>query len=367
MGPPYRADQVGSLLRPPELLKARADLAEGKVDLEYLRYEEDRAILDVLALQRQVGMDVLTDGEYRRGGWMTDMAESVEGFVRQSMVMRWHGPNGGDEPSLSSVVGGKLKRRKRLTGDQAPFLVEHAQGPVKMTIPSPSGFMASSWRPGVSDAAYPTPAAMLHDLSAIVRDEVAALAGEGVAYIQLDTPQYSYFADQHMLGTLREKGLDLSTQLDLAIESDNACLNGLDRSKITTGLHICRGNSRSRWVAEGGYDAIAEQLFGGLEADRFLLEYDSDRAGGFEPLRFVPPPKVVVLGLVTTKSPELEDRDRLARRIEQASQFVPLERLALSPQCGFASVAAGNLLDWDDQRRKLQLVVDTARLVWGTH
>ncbi len=367
MGPPYRADQVGSLLRPPELLKARADVAEGKVDLEYLRYEEDRAILDILAVQRQVGIDVLTDGEYRRGGWMTDMAESVDGFVRQSMVMRWHGPGGGDEPSLSSVVGGKLKPRKRLTGQQAPFLVEHAQAPVKMTIPSPSGFMASSWRPGMSDAAYATPADMLRDLSAIVRDELAAVADEGVGYVQLDTPQYSYFADEDMIGTLREKGLDLPKQLDLAIQADNACLESLDRSKVTAGLHICGGNSRSRWVAAGGYDAIAERLFGGLNVDRFLLEYDSERAGGFEPLRFVPAPKVVVLGLITTKSPELEDRDELARRIDQAARFVPLDRLAISPQCGFASVAAGNLLDWDDQRRKLQLVADTARLVWGTH
>jgi len=182
----------------------------------------------------------------------------------------------------------------------------------------------------------------------------------------LDTPQYSYFADEHMLADLRSKGLDLAQQLDLAIASDNACFEGVDRSGITTALHICRGNSRSRWVAEGGYDAIAEQLFAGLEVDRFLLEYDDPaRTGGFEPLRFLPAPKMVVLGLITTKSPQLEDADELARRIDEAARFVPLERLALSPQCGFASVATGNLLDWDDQRRKLQLVADVARQVWG--
>jgi len=363
--PAYRADQVGSLLRPPELLKARADLAEGKVDRDYLRYEEDRAILDILALQRQAGLDVVTDGEYRRGAWMTDMAESVDGFERQSMVMHWKGPRGGDEPSASHVVGGKLSARKRLTGDQAAFLEQHAQAPFKMTIPSPSGFMASSYRLGTSDRAYATPADMLHDLAAIVRKEVEALAAEGTPYVQLDTPQYSYFADQRILADLRDKGLDLTDKLGLAIDSDSACFEGIDHSRVTTALHVCRGNSRSRWVAEGGYDVIAEQLFNNLRVDRFLLEYDSDRAGGFEPLRFVPAGKIVVLGLITTKSPQLEDRDQLAKRIDAAAKFVSLEQLALSPQCGFASVAAGNLLDWDDQRRKLQLLVDTARLVWG--
>src|SRR5579872_7522541 len=194
MGAGFRADQVGSLLRPPEVLKARADVAECKVDAAYLKYEEDRAILDVISLQRQIGLDVITDGEYRRGAWMTDMADSVDGFVRQSMTMPWKGPGGGSEPSASHVVGGKLARRKRLTGDQAAFLKKHAgDRPFKMTIPSPSGFMISSYRPGVSDSAYGTPAKMAQALAGIVRDEVQALIADGAAYIQLDTPQYSYF------------------------------------------------------------------------------------------------------------------------------------------------------------------------------
>jgi len=366
MAADYRADHVGSLLRPPELLKARADVAEGKVDTAYLRYEEDRAILEAISLQRQIGLDVITDGEYRRGAWMTDMADSVDGFVRQSATMRWKGPGGGDEPSASHVVGGKLRPRKRLTGDQAAFLKQHAgDKPFKMTIPSPSGFMISSYRPGVSEAAYVTPAEMARELAAVVRDEVKALVADGAAYIQLDTPQYSYFGDERMRAAILETGLDPDQALDDAIAADNACFAGVDRPGVTTALHICRGNSRSRWVAEGGYDAFADKLFNGLQVDRLLLEYDSERAGSLEPLRFVPNNKTVVLGLVTTKEPRLESKDELKRRIDQAAKYLPLERLALSPQCGFASVAAGNLLDWDDQRRKLELVVETAKEVWG--
>jgi 5-methyltetrahydropteroyltriglutamate--homocysteine methyltransferase len=319
-----------------------------------------------LALQRQAGIDVLTDGEYRRGAWMTDMADSVEGFVKRSAVMHWKGPGGGYEPSASHVVGGKLQARRRLTGEQTKFLLEHADGrPVKMTIPSPSGFMISSYRKGVSETAYSTPGEMARELAAIVHDEVAALAKEGVSYIQLDTPQYSYFGDQNMAAAIRESGLEPEQALEEAIASDNACLEGIDRGMVTVGLHVCRGNSRSRWVAEGSYDAFADRLFNGLKVDRFLLEYDDpDRSGGFEPLRFVPEGKMVVLGLVTTKSPRLEGKDELKRRIDEAGRYIPLEQLALSPQCGFASVAAGNLLDWDDQRRKLQIIVETAREVW---
>ncbi|HLQ35578.1 MAG TPA: hypothetical protein VK457_23065 [Chloroflexota bacterium] len=362
----YRADQVGSLLRPAELLKARADVAEGKVDRDYLRYEEDRAILEAISLQRQIGIDVITDGEYRRGAWMTDLADSVDGFVKQSAIMHWKGPGGGDEPSASHVVGAKLSRRKSLTGDQAAFVKQHAGvHPFKITIPSPSGFMISSYRPAVSGAAYAGPADMAHDLAAIVRDEIAALIAEGVPYIQLDTPQYSYFGDEHMQQAIREAGLEPRQALDDCIAVDNACLAGVERAGVTVGLHVCRGNSRSRWVAEGSYDAFAEKLFTGLEVDRFLLEYDDPaRSGGFEPLRFVPEGKMVVLGLVTTKSPQLERKDELMRRIDAAAQYIPLERLALSPQCGFASVATGNLLDWDDQRRKLELIVEVARDVW---
>jgi 5-methyltetrahydropteroyltriglutamate--homocysteine methyltransferase len=366
MSEAYRADQVGSLLRPPELLRAREEFAAGRLDAGGLREVEDRAILEALAGQRNAGVDVLTDGELRRQAWMTDMAEAVDGFVAQSTVIQWKGPGGRAEPSFSHVVGDRLRPRRRLTETQARFLKAHASGPCKVTLPSPSAFLMTSYEPGLSDRAYPTRADMLRDLSAIVRDELAALAADGIAYLQLDTPGYAmYFCDPTIRAGLPARGVDPEAALRLAVEADNASLEGLDRSRVTVGLHICRGNSRSRWAAEGGYEPIAETVFGGLRVDRLLLEYDSERAGGFEPLRFVPDRTTVVLGLVTTKSPQLESRDQLARRIEEASRYVPLERLAVSPQCGFASVAAGNLLSLDDQWRKLELVAETARLVWS--
>jgi 5-methyltetrahydropteroyltriglutamate--homocysteine methyltransferase len=361
----YRADQVGSLLRPPELLGARERHASGQLDDDGLRQAEDRAILDALRMQRDSGIDVVTDGEFRRGGWMTDMADAVDGFVPQSRMMEWQGPNAGPEPSISHVVGARLQPRRRLTGNQAPFLVEHAGGPTKVTVPAPDCFLIMSYAEGVTDQVYRTRAELLKDVSAIIHDELAALVADGVSYVQLDTPQYSYYCDEDRRRELRETGIDPDRDLELAIAADNEALAGLDRSRVTVGLHICRGNSRSRWVASGGYEPIADRVFPQLDVDRFLLEYDTDRAGGFEPLRFVPDGKIVVLGLVTTKQPELENRDFLARRVEEASKYVPLERLTLSPQCGFASVASGNLLSIDDERRKLDLVVETARLVWG--
>jgi 5-methyltetrahydropteroyltriglutamate--homocysteine methyltransferase len=361
----YRADQVGSLLRPPELLQARDAHAAARLDDDGLRQVEDRAILEALALQRDSGIDVLTDGEFRRSAWMTDMADAVDGFVSQSRMMEWQGPNGGPEPSVSHVVGGRLQPRRRLTGNQAPFLVEHAGGPTKVTVPAPDCFLIMSYAEGVTDQAYRSRAELLTDVSRIVHDELAALVEDGVPYLQLDTPQYSYYCDPARRTELQDAGIDPDRDLELAIRSDNEALEGLDRSRVTVGLHICRGNSRSRWVASGGYEPIAERVFPGLNVDRFLLEYDTDRAGGFEPLRFVPDDKIVVLGLVTTKEPQLENRDFLARRVEEASKYVPLERLTLSPQCGFASIASGNLLGLDDERRKLELVVETARLVWG--
>jgi 5-methyltetrahydropteroyltriglutamate--homocysteine methyltransferase len=361
----YRADQVGSLLRPADLLQARAAYAEGRLGLEELRKIEDRAILDALELQRRVGLDVFSDGEFRRGGWMTDVAEAVEGFVPERVGIRWRGPGGGVEGSLAHVVGARLRQVRRLTAHESAFLKARAPGPVKMTMPSPSVFMLLSFKPGLTDRFYATRADLLRDLARIVRDELRALADEGVPYLQLDAPQYGNYIDPGLREGLRQAGVDPDRALDEAIAADNGCVAGVKREGVTVALHICRGNNTSRWFAEGGYDPIAEKLFGGLEVDRFLLEYDSERAGGFEPLRYVPKGKTVVLGLITTKEARLESEDELLRRIEQASRYVPLENLALSPQCGFASAAAGNRLTADDQRRKLELAVETARKVWG--
>lgn len=359
-----RADQVGSLLRPASLLQARQDHAEGRLTAAELREQEDAAILAALARQRDVGIGVLTDGEFRRGSWITDMAEAVEGFVPLSRTIQWRGPGGGSEASTSQVVGARLRKHRRLTGAEAAFLAGFADGLYKVTLPAPSNFFIVSWRAGVSDQAYGSRSEMLDDAVRIIRGEVEALIDEGVPYVQLDAPFYGSFIDEGERERLRGQGLDLELALAQVVAADAACVEGLGRDGLTLALHICRGNSRSRWATEGPYDRIAEPLLTRVPVDAFLLEFDTPRAGSFEPLRFLPGGRTAVLGLVTTKEPALERRDDLLRRIEEASRYVPVERLALSPQCGFASVAAGNLLSEDDQWRKLELVVDTAAAVW---
>jgi 5-methyltetrahydropteroyltriglutamate--homocysteine methyltransferase len=361
----FRAEQVGSLLRPPELLRARAAHAEGRLKLEELRAEEDRAIQQALDTQRQLEIDVMTDGEMRRGSWLTDMADAVDGFVTERVALEWKGPGGGVEESTAKAAGAKLRKVRKMTGDEVPFLKKRAQGPFKVTLPAPSNFMLASYKAGITEKFYPTHADLLKDLTEIVRDEVQWLVSEGVDYIQFDAPYYSHYLDPKQRQQMKQGALNPEKELENAIAGDNDALQGVPRGSVMLALHVCRGNSRSRWYTEGGYDAIAEKLFGILDVDRFLLEYDSDRSGGFEPLRLVPRGKSVVLGLVTTKEPKLESQDELRRRIDEAAKFVPIENLALSPQCGFASVAAGNLLSIDEQWRKLKLVAETARKVWG--
>jgi 5-methyltetrahydropteroyltriglutamate--homocysteine methyltransferase len=346
-----RAEQVGSLLRPPELLRARAEqLPPGE-----LQRLEDRAIQDAIRRQRDIGLDILSDGELRRGSWLTDMADAVEGFVRQKVMLDWKGPGGGQEASTANAVGAKLRKARKLTGHELPLLQSIAAGEFKITLPAPSNFMLASYKPGLTDAFYPTHADLLHDLVEIVRDDVQWLVDQGVTYIQFDAPYYSHYL----------QGALANSNLDEAITADNAALAGIPRDKVTVAMHVCRGNSRSRWYSEGGYDAIAEKLFGTIDVERFLLEYDDERSGGFAPLQQVPRGKTVVLGLITTKQPMLESAEALRRRIDEAARYLPLENLAVSPQCGFASVAAGNLISMDDQWRKLELVAQTARAVWG--
>lgn len=361
----YRAEQVGSLLRPPELLAARSAYAAGQIPIEQLRYQEDQAILAALEKQREIGLDILSDGEMRRASWLTDMADAVDGFVPEKVSLEWKGPGGGVEGSTAQAAGAKLKKVRKLTCYELPLLKHAAAGPFKITLPAPSNFVLASFKPGITDAFYPTHVELLRDLVEIIRDEVRGLVSEGVRYIQFDAPYYSHYLDPVTRERMKASGFDPDRELERAIAGDNAALQEVPRSKVTVALHICRGNSRSRWYTEGGYDAIAEKLFGSMDADTFLLEYDTERSGGFEPLRLVPRNKTVVLGLITTKEPKLESQDELRRRIDEASRYVPMENLALSPQCGFASVAAGNLLSIDDQWRKLELVVKTARKVWG--
>jgi len=263
------------------------------------------------------------------------------------------------------IIGERLRQRRRLTAHESGFLKEHAPGPWKITMPAASYIVARGYTPSVTGKAYPTRGELASDVAGIVREEVLALAGEGAAYIQIDNPHYPDYIPEDRRQQWRDLGIDPDKALDEDIAADNASLRGLDRQQHVVAMHVCRGNGRSAWHTQGGYEAIAEKTFGGLEVDRFLLEYDSERSGGFEPLRFVPKNKSVVLGLVTTKLGQLESQDVLLKRIDEAAKYVPLDNLALSPQCGFASMAEGNRLSYDDQRRKLELVVETARKVWG--
>ena len=361
----FRAETVGSFLRPPELLKARIAHSEGKLKLEELRLAEDRAILSVFDGQKRAGMQVFTDGELRRGSWLTDMADAVEGFVADKVILDWKGPGGGFEASSAQAVGANLKKTRKLTAHELPFLKKSAPGPFKITVPAPSNFMVSSYKRGLTTRFYPTHAELLRDLVDIIRDEIKWLVAEGATYIQLDAPFYSHYVDSIQRGRLEREGLQPDEEFKKSVAGDNSLLRDIPRGKVMVSTHICRGNSRSRWYTEGAYDTIAERLFNTLDVDNFLLEYDTARAGGFEPLRLVPRGKTVVLGLVTTKSPRLESQDELCRRIDEAAKFIPLENLALSTQCGFASVSAGNLLTIDEQWRKLELVASTARKIWG--
>jgi 5-methyltetrahydropteroyltriglutamate--homocysteine methyltransferase len=365
----YRADHVGSLLRPSELLEARKN---SNVTAEQRKEIEDRHILRVLARQKDLGFRIFTDGEFRRGGFMSDFNESVEGLDNAEAIARDWKIQGagaaalqGKKNRLPGVVIDKIRQKKRLTGNEVPFLKQHAPGDVKMTLPTANQFPAIAYKKGISEKAYGSYSEFLWDIVPIFTAEIQALAQEGVEYIQIDAPRYSYYIDPKWRRYVREEmGVDPEQALDEAIRVDNTCLAGAKREGLTLAIHLCRGNNRSQWYAEGGYDPIAEKLFNQLNVDAFLLEYESERAGTFEPLRFVPRGKVVELGLVSTKLAEMETQDQLLRRIEEAGRYMPLENLALSPQCGFASVLEGNLLSEDEQWRKLELVVETARRVW---
>src|SRR5262252_9447961 len=366
-----RAEQVGSLLRPAALLAARSAFADGRLDLTSLRTKEDEAIRAAVARQGEIGLDVFADGEMRRYSWLTGMADAVDGFIPDSVMLEWHGPGGGPEKTTARIVGATLRKRQMLTADEVPFMKSIATSraglpaPFKVTVPAPSNFVPTGFKPGVTDRFYGDRSALLADLVAIVRDEIAWLIGQGITYIQLDAPFYSHYLDPQHRAAMKASGTDPDAEFLAAVAGDNASFAGLAREGVTIAIHICRGNSRSRWYTEGGYDAIAEKLFSRLEVDRFLLEYDTDRSGSFEPLRLVPRGKDIVLGLVTTKEPTLEREDDVCRRIDQAARYIPLDNLAISPQCGFASIAAGNLLSEIDQWKKLQLVVDVARKTWG--
>jgi len=375
MATSFRADNIGSLLRPAELIEARTAHREKRLSIEQLRVIEDRSILQALELQKSAGIDVCTDGEYRRGNFMADFTNSLDGLVPSESIMApvWRGPNrelanGFRRPDGETVVGEKLRKKAaNIFAAEAEFLRLHAPGPFKVCVPSVVQVADSKYKRGVTDRVYPTRRAMVQDFAALLGDEVQGVIDAGTTYVQLDGPSYlTHLMDERRREQLGAMGADPDEVLDEVIAGDNAIIEGLKRKVDTiVGIHFCRGNNRSSWSAEGSYEVIAEKTFGSLKADRFLMEYDSERAGGFEPLRFVPKGKTVVLGLITTKEPQLESQELLCRRIDEAAKYIPLENLALSTQCGFASTLLGNLIAWDDMRRKLELVATVARKVWG--
>ena len=362
----FRADNVGSFLRPADLLAARRTEAPGSPALKAI---EDRHILRVLAKQKELGFDVFTDGEFRRRNFMSDFTDAVEGFdLGDSVARTWKAGEAKDAhaSSVTGIVNSKLRAVRPLTGHELTFLKANSTGAIKMTLPSATQFPAISFKRGITDKVYADHSALLWDIVEIMKKEMARLADEGVTYIQIDAPRYSYYMDPKWRDWIRtEMNSDPDALLDEAIRADNACFAAARRPGITLAIHLCRGNNRSHWYAEGGYDAIAEKLFTTMDVDRFLLEYDDERSGTFEPLRFVPRTKTVVLGLVSSKRPQLENGDELVERIKEAGRHFPLENLALSPQCGFASTMEGNLLTEEEQWAKLRLVAETARRVWS--
>jgi 5-methyltetrahydropteroyltriglutamate--homocysteine methyltransferase len=368
--PPFRADHVGSLLRPPELLAARADFEAGKIDAAALKAAENDAIRDAVALQREVGLVAATDGEFRRASWHMDFIYSLGGVTRveeEGLHVQFHNEEGGIEfnPPASRVED-RIHLDGTIFGDAFTFLRDTvADGQVpKLTIPSPSMVHYRGGREAISAEVYPDLDAFWDDLAAAYAKEIAGLHGLGCRYLQLDDTSLAYMNDPAQREFVRSRGGDPEHQHETYIANINKAL--ADRpADLAITTHLCRGNHNSSWVASGGYDFVAEPLFNDLRVDGFFLEYDDERSGTFEPLRFVPKDKTVVLGLVTTKRPQLESKDELKRRIEEATQYIDLDQLCLSGQCGFSSTTAGNKLTRDDQKAKLERIVEVAGEVWA--
>ena len=375
-----RNDVVGSLLRPAELKQARMNYDEGKLSLEALRSTEDREVRNAVRLQQDLGLAVVTDGEYRRLNFQDSFGESVAGydagkaslqFYEQRVagsrpLQRWEIPNSGEERgtavSQRRPVVEALRLVKNIPLEEYRFVSQAADKPAKVTLIGPDRISQRfDWQN--SKAIYPSMDDFMADVVKIQRIMIRELVDAGCRYVQIDAPGYTAYVDPPSLQAMRDRGEDPQENFSRSLKADNQVVEGFDN--VTFGIHLCRGNQRSMWHREGTYDDIAERLLNELKHDRFLFEYDTPRAGGFEPLRFLPQGKVVVLGLVSTKVPELEKIDDIKRRIEAASQYAPLEQLAISPQCGFSSDVVGNLIAEDDQKRKLELVVETSRQVWG--
>ena len=366
--PPFRADHVGSLLRPKELLRAREEHRQGRLGADDLRRIEDESIRAVVKVQEDVGLQGITDGEFRRSSWHMDFMYQIGGVrkVEQNITVHFHSDHGDVDFKPSGLrVEGRLGLRHCIFGDHFEFLKSQVRrGTPKLTIPSPSMIHYRGGRAAIDTAVYPRMEEFWHDLAATYAQEIAELGRRGCTYLQLDDTSLAYLNDPAQRAYVKSIGGDPDEQHRIYIRNINAAIASKPAGmRVCT--HLCRGNFRSAWAASGGYDHVAEALFNELNVDGFFLEYDDERSGGFEPLRFVPKGKFVVLGLVTTKRGDLERKDDLERRIDEAARYVPLEQLCLSPQCGFSSTEEGNDLSVEQEIAKLRLIVETAREVWN--
>ena len=366
MKPPFRADHVGSLLRPQELKAAREQFKKGKLSREQLREDEDRTIRKAVAMQEAAGLQSITDGEFRRAFWHVDFLTGFEGIAatQGQYALKFHGEGGAESETRSMmVVNSKVKRTRPVMVDHFRFLKGATRRTAKLCIPAPTYLHMRGGRRVVNEKAYPDVEEFWSDITRAYRQEIADLAEAGLEYLQIDDVSFACLCDAGIRAQVKRDGEDPAKLPAKYASIISSLLKDKPRNMGVT-MHTCRGNHASMWMAEGGYDAVAEAVFQ-TDVDGFFLEYDTARAGGFAPLRFVPKSKKVVLGLVSTKTPVLEKKDALKKRIEEAAKYVPLENLCLSPQCGFASSEVGNKLTEDDQKRKLELVAETAREIWG--
>ncbi|MHA6801505.1 5-methyltetrahydropteroyltriglutamate--homocysteine S-methyltransferase [Bounagaea algeriensis] len=367
--PPFRADHVGSLLRPQRLLDARSEHAAGRLSDARLVEIEDEAIAEVVAMQQNAGLPSATDGEFRRTSWHMDFLYQLSGVSKvedSELQVRFHNARGDIEFTTPDMrVDGEVGLEHTIFATAFTYLCEQVTTATpKLTIPSPGMLTFRSGKTALDEEVYPDPARFRADLAAAYRREVRALADLGCHYLQLDDTSLAYLNDPRQREQFAARGGDAEHEHERTIGLINEALRDRPATMAVT-THMCRGNYRSSWAAEGGYDFVAEQLFNELDVDGFFLEFDDERSGGFAPLRFVPRDKAVVLGLVTTKTGELESKDQLKRRIEQATRYIDLDQLCLSPQCGFSSTSEGNELTHDQQVAKLELIAETAGEVWG--
>ena len=364
---PFRADHVGSLLRPPELIEARQKFTRKELGAEEYQRIEQASVRQVVKMQEDIGLQMATDGEYQRSSWHRDFLQQIGNvrMVENNLKMRFHTHEGDTDMTPPGFrIQGKLHRPKPIFVDHFKFLKSICNVTAKITMPSPSNLHFRGGRGMVDETAYPDMEEFFDDLGRVYREEIADLAAAGCEYFQLDEVNFAYLCDPALREQVKAIGEDPEKLPQTYAKLLNSVIDGRPKGMVAA-MHLCRGNSRSAWIAEGGYDPVADVLFNQVNVDGYFLEYDSPRAGDFSPLRFVPKGKTVVLGLVTSKLPKMESKDELKRRIDEASKYCPLEQLALSPQCGFASVLEGNMLTVADEIAKLKLILEVSREVWG--